>query len=146
MTSRLQSSGLSSPLKPPPLGSTSSGRRMVLASKPVASIIRLAGYTLLRKNAQDHLDNRGLANIRTAVHDQQLDRPTPDRAAPVRGGRSDRVARTASRSDGRSQIIAMSSDKHAAPALSADNSRSVKADDCGSSAPKRRSIWPAETR
>ena len=42
-TSRSQSSGLSSPrLKPPPLGSTSSSRWMVLASKPVASVIRLA--------------------------------------------------------------------------------------------------------
>jgi hypothetical protein len=42
-TSRSQSSGLSSPrLNPPPLGSTSSNRWMVLASKPVASVIRLA--------------------------------------------------------------------------------------------------------
>src|SRR5256886_5702928 len=42
-TSRSQSSGLSSPrLKPPPLGSTSSNRWMVLASKPVASVRRLA--------------------------------------------------------------------------------------------------------
>ena len=42
-TSRSQSSGLSSPrLKPPPLGSTSSSRWMVLASKPVASVMRLA--------------------------------------------------------------------------------------------------------
>ena len=42
-TSRSQSSGLSSPrLKPPPLGSTSSIRWMVLASKPVASVMRLA--------------------------------------------------------------------------------------------------------
>ena len=43
ITSRSQSSGLSSPrLKPPLLGSTSSSRWMVLASKPVASVIRLA--------------------------------------------------------------------------------------------------------
>ena len=43
MTSRSQSSGLSlSRLKPPPLGSTSSSRWMVLASNPVASVIRLA--------------------------------------------------------------------------------------------------------
>ena len=42
-TNRSQSSGLSSPrLKPPPLGSTSSSRWMVLASKPVASVMRLA--------------------------------------------------------------------------------------------------------
>ena len=42
-TSRSQSSGLSSPrLKPPPLGSTSSSRWMVLASRPVASVMRLA--------------------------------------------------------------------------------------------------------
>ena len=42
-TSRSQSSGLSSPrLNPPPLGSTSSSRWMVLASKPVASVMRLA--------------------------------------------------------------------------------------------------------
>src|SRR5262245_187362 len=42
-TSRSQSSGLSSPrLKPPPLGSTSSSRWMVLASNPVASVMRLA--------------------------------------------------------------------------------------------------------
>ena len=42
-TSRSQSSGLSSPrLKPPALGSTSNSRWMVLASKPVASVMRLA--------------------------------------------------------------------------------------------------------
>src|SRR6202040_2487735 len=42
-TSRSQSSGLSSPrLKPPPLGSTSSSRWVVLASKPVASVMRFA--------------------------------------------------------------------------------------------------------
>ena len=42
-TSRSQSSGLSSPrLKSPPLGSTSSSRWIVLASKPVASVMRLA--------------------------------------------------------------------------------------------------------
>ena len=42
-TSRSQSSGLSSPrLKPPLLGSTSSSRWMVLASNPVASVMRLA--------------------------------------------------------------------------------------------------------
>ena len=42
-TSRSQSSGFSSPrLKPPPLGSTSSSRWMVLASSPVASVMRLA--------------------------------------------------------------------------------------------------------
>src|SRR6476659_1813413 len=43
ITNRSQSSGLSSPrLKPPPLGSTSSSRWIVLASKPVASVMRLA--------------------------------------------------------------------------------------------------------
>src|SRR5262245_42428687 len=42
-TNRSQSSGLTSlRLKPPPLGSTSSSRWMVLASKPVASVMRLA--------------------------------------------------------------------------------------------------------
>src|SRR5437016_4842702 len=42
-TNRSQSSGLSSPrLKPPPFGSTSRSRWMVLASKPVASVMRLA--------------------------------------------------------------------------------------------------------
>ena len=43
ITNRSPSSGLSSPrLKPPPLGSTSSSRWIVLASKPVASVMRLA--------------------------------------------------------------------------------------------------------
>ena len=82
-TSRSQSSGLSSPrLKPPPLGSTSSSRWMVLASKPVASVMRLAARpvgahsrmlgALRREDAQDGFDDGGLADAGPAGHDQHL--------------------------------------------------------------------------
>src|SRR4249919_3254381 len=73
-TSRSQSSGLSSPrLKPPLLGSTSSSRWMVLASKPVASVMRLAARPVgahskrlvplaarMRGNPRTHADHRRL--------------------------------------------------------------------------------------
>ena len=89
-TSRSQSSGLSSlRLKPPPLGSTSSRRWMVLASKPVASVMRLAArpvgahssklHALRRENAQDGVDDGRLADARSAGDDQHLgDQSQPD--------------------------------------------------------------------
>ena len=81
-TSRSQSSGLSSPrLKPPPLGSTSRSRWMVLASNPVASVMRLAARPvgaqqkpppLAARMRRIALDDGGLADTGTAGHDQHL--------------------------------------------------------------------------
>src|SRR5262249_25320338 len=78
-TSRSQSSGLSSPrLKPPFLGSTSSSRWIVLASKPVASVmLRPVGAHSRRaalrcEDAQDRLDDGGFADARPAGHDQDF--------------------------------------------------------------------------
>jgi len=73
---------------------------MVLASKPVASVIRLAARpvgahkldALRREDSQNGSDNRGLADPRPAGHDQHLGRerhPTPRsprRKAPARPG------------------------------------------------------------
>ena len=82
-TSRSQSSGLSlSRLKPPPLGSTSSSRWMVLASNPVASVMRLAARPVGaqrssfapfgREHLQDRLDDGGLADTGAAGDDEHL--------------------------------------------------------------------------
>ena len=82
-TSRSHSSGLSPPrLKSPVFGSTSSSRWMVFASKPVASVMRLAARpvgaqssrldALGREDAQDRVDDRGLADPRPAGDDQDL--------------------------------------------------------------------------
>ena len=52
---------------------------MVLASKPVASVMRLAGWSAQPKvgafrgeDAQNRFDDGGLADARTAGHDQHL--------------------------------------------------------------------------
>src|SRR5207344_1553178 len=82
-TSRSQSSGLSSPrLNPPLLGSTSKSRWMVFASKPVASVMRLAARPvgahkesvtpLRREYAKDASDDGGLADAGAAGDDQHL--------------------------------------------------------------------------
>ncbi len=76
MTSRSQSRGFSlSRRKPPVRGSTSSSRWMLLASKPVTSFMRLAArpvgaharaYALCREDAQDGVDDGGLAHARAS--------------------------------------------------------------------------------
>ena len=98
-TRRSQSRALPSlRLKPPALGSTSSSRWIVLASNPVASVIRLAARpvgaqssildALDAENAQDRLDDGGLADARPAGDDERLaGQRQPDRVALAVGER-----------------------------------------------------------
>ena len=83
MTSRSQSSGLSlSRLKPPPLGSTSSSRWMVLASNPGGFGHALGGtarrgaqrqaHALGGEDAQDRVDDGRLAHTGSAGDDEDL--------------------------------------------------------------------------
>src|SRR6516165_1107059 len=82
-TNRSQSSRLSMfRLNPPPFGSTSSSRWMVLASNPVASVMRLAAparrstkqqaHALSGEDAQDRVNDGRLAYPRSAGNDEPL--------------------------------------------------------------------------
>src|ERR1700692_4280650 len=82
-TRKSQSSGLSPfRLKPPPFGSTSSSRWMVLASNPVASVMRLAARPVgahsnrltpfSGEDAQDRVDDGRLAYPGPAGDDEHL--------------------------------------------------------------------------